>query len=57
MTRFTVVGKFFLLVLLLNIIRYTLPVWLEQWLVFPGLMEEMENNQAYFNTGFTTVDW
>jgi hypothetical protein len=49
--------KFLLLVILLNIIRYTVPLPLEQWIVFGPLFGVMERSASYFNTDFTTMTW
>ncbi|MBI4548252.1 MAG: hypothetical protein HY707_09745 [Ignavibacteriae bacterium] len=56
-TRLFILLKFLGLVIALNVVRYTVPIWLEQWLILPQLFSAMERSSAYFNTGFTTVDW
>ena len=50
-------GKFLALVVLLNLVRYTVPLPVEQALVFSGLSRAMMRSQLYFNTEFTAEDW
>jgi hypothetical protein len=52
-----VILRFFALVVLLNIVRYVIGFLVEPWIIFPGLFGAMEENSAYFNTSYHTVDW
>lgn len=49
--------RFVALVVVLNIIRYFVPMFLEAQLVLEKLFAVMGNNPSYFNTEFTTFDW
>jgi len=49
--------RFMLLVILLNLVRYFVPVIIEASLVLEKLFAVMGNNPSYFNTEFTTFDW
>lgn len=49
--------KLFVLVILLNIIRYLAGYPFESWLIFNGLFGAMSQNPSVFKTHYTTFDW
>ncbi len=49
--------RFILLVVILNLIRYFVPIFIEAPLVLEKLFAVMGDNPSYFNTEFTTLDW
>ncbi len=49
--------RLFVLVIVLNLIRYLIIGLIEIPLIFPYLFGEMEQHATYFNMEFTTVDW
>lgn len=50
-------AKLLLLVVLLNVIRYVVPIPLEMPLAAGRMFAVMESHAAYFNTQFTRFDW
>lgn len=57
MSRFITFLKFLGLVVILNIIRYTIPLPAEMPLAATPMWQVMEKNPSYFNMNFTTLDW
>jgi hypothetical protein len=49
--------RFLALVIVLNLIRYFVPIFIEAPLVLEKLFAVMGNNPSYFNTELTTFDW
>lgn len=52
-----IIAKFLFLVLVLNIVCYTIPLPLESLIVFAPLFGAMAESTNTFNTNFTTFDW
>jgi len=46
-----------ILVIIINLVRYFVPTFIEAPLVLGKLFAVMGNNPTYFNTAFTTFDW
>lgn len=54
---FIAAAKLLLLCLVLNLIRYFLVGYVEQWTILAPLFTAMEQSKGYFKTDFQTVDW
>ena len=51
------IGRFLLLVVLLNVVRYVIAGLVEGPLIMPSLMGVMEAHPNLFTSEFTTLDW
>lgn len=49
--------RLIILVVILNVLRYTVIGFIEAPLILPILFDQMAEQASYFNTEFTTMDW